>query len=56
MLIISQELGDIIQMGTLVWKLKLLKSGANYANSQLHMVQAEVLLLARYLYLTVSHI
>ncbi|XP_044418523.1 acyltransferase-like protein At1g54570, chloroplastic isoform X3 [Triticum aestivum] len=46
MLPLVSELGDIIQMGTLVWKLKLLKSGANYANSQLHMVQAEVLLLA----------
>ncbi|KAM3296143.1 hypothetical protein ACQJBY_038470 [Aegilops geniculata] len=47
MLPLVSELGDIIQMGTLVWKLKLLKSGANYANSQLHAVQAEVLLLAR---------
>ncbi|KAM3239687.1 hypothetical protein ACQJBY_053405 [Aegilops geniculata] len=46
MLPLVSELGDIIQMGTLVWKLKLLKSGANYANSQLHAVQAEVLLLA----------
>lgn len=46
MLPLVSELGDIIQMGTLVWKLKLLKSGANYANSQLCAVQAEVLLLA----------
>jgi hypothetical protein len=39
-----------------VWKLKLLKSGAAYANSQLHAVQAEVLLLARFLYATISQI
>ncbi|XP_047082741.1 phytyl ester synthase 1, chloroplastic-like isoform X2 [Lolium rigidum] len=38
--------GDIIRMDNIVWKLKLLKSGAAYANSRLHAVQAEVLLLA----------
>lgn len=51
-----QESRDIIRMDTLVWKLKLLKSGAAYANSRLHAVQAEVLLLARYFYITISHI
>ncbi|XP_048537912.1 phytyl ester synthase 1, chloroplastic-like [Triticum urartu] len=40
------ELEDIIQMGVLMWRLDLLKSGADYAKSQLHMVQGEVLLLA----------
>ncbi|KAK1620635.1 hypothetical protein QYE76_026152 [Lolium multiflorum] len=38
--------GDIMRMDNIVWKLKLLKSGAAYANSRLHAVQAEVLLLA----------
>uniref|UniRef100_J3KZU5 Serine aminopeptidase S33 domain-containing protein n=2 Tax=Oryza brachyantha TaxID=4533 RepID=J3KZU5_ORYBR len=40
------EFGRVVQMDTLLWKLKLLKSGAEYANSHLHAVQAEVLLLA----------
>ncbi|CAM0881241.1 unnamed protein product [Alopecurus aequalis] len=40
------ELADIIPRDALLWKLKLLKSGAAYANSRLHAVQAEVLLLA----------
>lgn len=39
-------LSDIIPKETLVWKLKLLKSGASYANSRLHAVKAEVLVLA----------
>lgn len=37
---------DIIPKETLVWKLKLLKSMAMYANSRLHAVKAEVLVLA----------
>ncbi|KAL3728166.1 hypothetical protein ACJRO7_032854 [Eucalyptus globulus] len=37
---------DIITKETLLWKLKLLKSAASYANSRLHAVKAEVLLLA----------
>lgn len=49
MIFISQELADIIPRDTLLWKLKLLKTGAAYANSRLHAVQAEVLLLARFL-------
>ncbi|KAK7258782.1 hypothetical protein RIF29_24369 [Crotalaria pallida] len=40
------ELADIIPRDTLLWKLKLLKSAASYANSRLHAVKAEVLLLA----------
>lgn len=44
---LPQELSDIIPRDTLLWKLKLLKAGAAYANSRLHAVQAEVLLLAR---------
>ncbi|PKI44663.1 hypothetical protein CRG98_035018 [Punica granatum] len=38
---------DIIPKGTLLWKLKLLKSAASYANSRLHAIRAEVLVLAR---------
>ncbi|XP_051209777.1 phytyl ester synthase 1, chloroplastic isoform X8 [Lolium perenne] len=40
------ELGAITRIETLVWRLKLLKSGAAYASSRLHAVQAEVLILA----------
>ncbi|KAL8166415.1 hypothetical protein V2J09_007914 [Rumex salicifolius] len=39
-------LSDIIPKKTLLWKLKLLKSGAAYANARLHRVKAEVLILA----------
>lgn len=39
-------LTDIIPKETLLWKLDLLKSTAMYANSRLHSVQAEVLVLA----------
>uniref|UniRef100_A0ACD5UG21 Uncharacterized protein n=1 Tax=Avena sativa TaxID=4498 RepID=A0ACD5UG21_AVESA len=44
MLSLTTEIGDIIRIDTVVWKLKLLKSAAAYANSRLHAVQAEVLL------------
>ncbi|KAM0992230.1 hypothetical protein ACFX13_010676 [Malus domestica] len=40
------SLADIIPRDTLLWKLKLLKSAAAYANSRLHAVKAEVLVLA----------
>ncbi|TVU20888.1 hypothetical protein EJB05_30489 [Eragrostis curvula] len=46
MLPLLSELADIIPRDTLLWKLKLLKTGAAYANSRLHAVQAEVLFLA----------
>ncbi|KAF0908343.1 hypothetical protein E2562_024756 [Oryza meyeriana var. granulata] len=46
MIPLLSEFGHIIQMDTLVWKLNLLKSGADYTNSHLHAVQAEVLILA----------
>ncbi|KAF9605405.1 hypothetical protein IFM89_016982 [Coptis chinensis] len=39
-------LSDIIPKETLLWKLKMLKSGAAYTNSRLHAVKAEVLVLA----------
>ncbi|XP_065851991.1 phytyl ester synthase 1, chloroplastic-like [Euphorbia lathyris] len=39
-------LADIFPKETLVWKLKLLNSAAAYANSHLHAVKAEVLVLA----------
>lgn len=44
-----QGLEDIMPKETLLWKLKLLKSAADFANSRLHAVRAEVLVLARYL-------
>ncbi|CAK7340886.1 unnamed protein product [Dovyalis caffra] len=37
---------DIIPKDTLIWKLKLLRSAADYVNACLHTVKAEVLLLA----------
>ncbi|KAG5232584.1 hypothetical protein OIU77_004001 [Salix suchowensis] len=37
---------DTIPRDTLIWKLKLLKSAASYANSRLHAVKAEVLVLS----------
>ncbi|KAK7337858.1 hypothetical protein VNO77_18446 [Canavalia gladiata] len=40
------NLANIIPRETLLWKLKLLKSAAAYANSRLHAVKAEVLVLA----------
>ncbi|XP_043815613.1 acyltransferase-like protein At1g54570, chloroplastic isoform X2 [Manihot esculenta] len=40
-------LADIIPTETLLWKLKLLNSAAAYANSCLHAIKAEVLVLAR---------
>ncbi|KAK1583384.1 hypothetical protein Q3G72_023286 [Acer saccharum] len=39
-------MADIIPKDTLLWKLKLLKSASAYANSRLHAVKAEVLMLA----------
>ncbi|CAO2837150.1 unnamed protein product [Amaranthus hypochondriacus] len=39
-------ISDLIPKETLIWKLKLLKSAAAYANSRLHAVKAEVLVLA----------
>uniref|UniRef100_A0A0E0JIS3 Serine aminopeptidase S33 domain-containing protein n=1 Tax=Oryza punctata TaxID=4537 RepID=A0A0E0JIS3_ORYPU len=42
----AMEFGHIVQMDTLVWKLKLLMSGVDYTNSRLNAVQAEILLLA----------
>ncbi|MCL7024036.1 hypothetical protein MKW94_021561 [Papaver nudicaule] len=39
-------LEDIMPKKTLVWKLKLLKSAAAFANSRLHAIKAEVLVLA----------
>ncbi|CDP08597.1 unnamed protein product [Coffea canephora] len=42
------ESADIIPKDTLLWKLKLLRSAASYANSRLHAVTAEVLVLSRF--------
>ncbi|GFQ01346.1 acyltransferase-like protein at1g54570 chloroplastic [Phtheirospermum japonicum] len=39
-------LADVIPRETLLWKLKMLKTAAAYANSRLHAVKAEVLVLA----------
>ncbi|KAI5587486.1 hypothetical protein POPTR_005G046800v4 [Populus trichocarpa] len=41
-----QVLSDIIPKETLLWRLKLLQSAAAYANSRLHAVRAESLVLA----------
>ncbi|KAG1326282.1 Acyltransferase-like protein, chloroplastic [Cocos nucifera] len=49
-----RDLADIIPRDTLLWRLKLLKSAAAYANSHLHAVEAEVLLLARWFLLATS--
>jgi len=35
---------------TISWKLKLLESAASHANSRLHAIKAEVLVIARFLY------
>ena len=43
-----QDLVDILPKETLSWKLKLLKTAASYANSRLHAVRAEVLVLCRF--------
>ncbi|XP_015968533.1 phytyl ester synthase 1, chloroplastic [Arachis duranensis] len=40
------ELANIMPKETLIWKLKLIKTAAAYANSRLHAVKAEVLVLA----------
>lgn len=50
-----QVMADIIPKESLLWKLKLLKSAASYANSRLHAVTAEVLVLAR-LHLSLSSV
>ncbi|XP_023759101.2 phytyl ester synthase 1, chloroplastic [Lactuca sativa] len=39
---------DILPKDALIWRLKLLKSAASYANSHLHSITAEVLVLASY--------
>ncbi|KAF5797067.1 putative phospholipid/glycerol acyltransferase, diacylglycerol acyltransferase, alpha/Beta hydrolase [Helianthus annuus] len=41
-----QDLGNFLPKDTLIWRLKLLKSAAAYANSHLQAVTAEVLVLA----------
>ncbi|KAJ6848674.1 acyltransferase-like protein, chloroplastic [Iris pallida] len=46
MLPLLSDLTDILPKDTFLWKLKLLKSGTAYANSRLHAVEAEVLMLA----------
>ncbi|KZV31514.1 acyltransferase-like protein chloroplastic [Dorcoceras hygrometricum] len=42
----ASTLPDIIPKETLIWKMKLLKSAERHANSRLHAVEAEVLILA----------
>ncbi|XP_010414904.1 PREDICTED: acyltransferase-like protein At1g54570, chloroplastic [Camelina sativa] len=46
MLPLLSDLGEIIPRETLLWKLKLLRSSSAYANSRIHAVQAETLILA----------
>ncbi|XP_073131070.1 phytyl ester synthase 1, chloroplastic-like [Henckelia pumila] len=42
----ASTLADIMSKKTLIWKLKLLKSAERHANSRLHAIKAEVLILA----------
>ncbi|KAK8589382.1 hypothetical protein V6N13_088233 [Hibiscus sabdariffa] len=46
MLPLLSDMANIMPKETLTWKLKLLKSASAYANSRLHAVKAEVLVLA----------
>ena len=48
-----QVLADILPKEALLWKINLLTSAALYANSRLHAVQAEVLLLVRWVFMLV---
>jgi hypothetical protein len=43
----SQVLASILPEETLLWKLKMLKSASAFANSRLHAVKAQTLLLTR---------
>ena len=45
---VLQTLAEVVPKEALLWKLKLLHSAALYANSRLHAVRAQVLILARY--------
>lgn len=39
----------VLPKDTLKWRLKLVESAAAYANSRLHVIKAQVLVLARFL-------
>ena len=42
-----QFLVDILTKESIIWKLKILKTAASFANSRLHAVKAQTLVLAR---------
>nr|XP_043621836.1 acyltransferase-like protein At1g54570, chloroplastic [Erigeron canadensis] len=41
-----RDIGDLLTKDTLIWRLKLFQSAATYANSYLHAITAEILVLA----------
>ena len=41
-------MADILPGDTLLWKLQMMRSADSYANSRIHAVKAEVLILARW--------
>lgn len=43
-----QILADTFRRETLLWKLKLLDAAAMFANAHLHLVQAQTLILSRF--------
>lgn len=43
-----QILADTFRRETLLWKLKLLDAAAIFANAHLHLVQAQTLILSRF--------
>ncbi|GAV89404.1 LOW QUALITY PROTEIN: DAGAT domain-containing protein, partial [Cephalotus follicularis] len=54
---LSVMVADILPRETFEWKLKILKSASGFANSRLHTVKAQTLLLSRsLLYSTIIHI
>lgn len=48
----SQVLADILPRDTLLWKLQMMKSASSFANSRLHAVKAQILILARWSFLS----
>ena len=47
----SQALADALPGETLLWKLQMLRSASAYANSRLHAVRAQALILVRFSFL-----
>lgn len=47
-LILYQVMSDVLSTESLLWKLNMVKSGSAYANSRLHAVKSETLVLSRF--------